>query len=96
MAQKLEVKTDTDKFTLKGRSCELSAFAFVPTKRNEPAERTVFNTPKNVSLASFVYIGNMIFSSNFRYLIYVCAIFCSLVSDTCYIMYLQEKNTLLC
>ncbi|XP_063441433.1 cilia- and flagella-associated protein 90-like isoform X1 [Mytilus trossulus] len=48
MAQKLEVKTDTDKFTLKGRSCELSAFAFVPPKRNEPPERTVFNTPKNM------------------------------------------------
>jgi len=58
MAQTINVNTDTDSFTLKGRTCELSAFAFVPTERNEPPERTVFNTPNNVRNAPFVYIGN--------------------------------------
>lgn len=48
MAHTINVKTDSDSFTLKGRTCELSAFAFVPTERNEPPERTVFNTPKNI------------------------------------------------
>lgn len=48
MAQTINVNTDTDSFTLKGRTCELSAFAFVPTERHEPPERTVFNTPNNM------------------------------------------------
>ncbi|XP_052060685.1 uncharacterized protein C5orf49 homolog isoform X2 [Mytilus californianus] len=55
MAQKLEVKTETDSFTLKGRSCELSAFAYVPTQRNEPPERTVFNTPNNDRYPKLTY-----------------------------------------
>ncbi|XP_060074573.1 cilia- and flagella-associated protein 90-like [Ylistrum balloti] len=49
--RKLEVQTDTNSFTLKGRSCEMSAYSFIPTKREDPAERTVFNTPKDVSIA---------------------------------------------
>ena len=44
----LYVKTDTDEFYLKGRSCELSAFSFVPTERHEPKERTCFNSEKKV------------------------------------------------
>lgn len=49
MSHTIQVNTDSDSFTLKGRTCELSAYAFVPTERKEPPERTVFNTPKNVS-----------------------------------------------
>ncbi|XP_033754661.1 uncharacterized protein C5orf49 homolog isoform X2 [Pecten maximus] len=45
--RKLEVQTDTNHFTLKGRPCEMSAYSFIPTKREDPAERTVFNTPKD-------------------------------------------------
>ncbi|XP_074646155.1 cilia- and flagella-associated protein 90-like [Tubulanus polymorphus] len=46
MSKFLEVETETDTFVLKGRSCELSAFSFVPADRNDPKERTVFNTDK--------------------------------------------------
>ncbi|XP_041375497.1 uncharacterized protein C5orf49 homolog [Gigantopelta aegis] len=43
-AETVHVKTDTADYTLKGHMCELSAFAFVPTKRDNPPERTVFNS----------------------------------------------------
>ncbi|OWF55231.1 uncharacterized protein C5orf49 homolog isoform X2 [Mizuhopecten yessoensis] len=45
--RQLEVQTDTNHFTLKGRSCEMSAYSFIPTKREDPPERTCFNTPKD-------------------------------------------------
>ena len=44
----LSVKTDTDNFYLHGRSCEISAFSYVPTSRNDPPERTAFNSFKEV------------------------------------------------
>lgn len=44
----LRVETIADNYTLFGRPCEISAFSFVPQQRNEPAERTVFNSPKKV------------------------------------------------
>ncbi|KAL4234198.1 hypothetical protein ACF0H5_005851 [Mactra antiquata] len=44
----LTVQTDTDCFKLHGRPCELSAFSFVPTSRNDPPERTAFNSMKPV------------------------------------------------
>ena len=44
------VTTNTDKFVLKGRPCELSAFAYVPPTRNDPRERTVYNSEKKVFL----------------------------------------------
>jgi len=37
------VNTADGPYTLVGRPCEVSAFSFVPTKRLEPSERTVFN-----------------------------------------------------
>ena len=40
------VSTNTDKFVLKGRPCEFSAFAYVPPMRNDPPERTVYNSEK--------------------------------------------------
>ena len=40
----LDVQTDTSNFHLAGRPCELSAFSFVPTRRDDPPERTAFNT----------------------------------------------------
>ncbi|XP_048745286.1 cilia- and flagella-associated protein 90-like isoform X2 [Ostrea edulis] len=43
--QEIKVETDTNSFTLKGRPCELSAFSFIPIEREDPPERTVFNTP---------------------------------------------------
>lgn len=46
--QKLKIETGTNSFTMKGRPCELSAFSFIPTERDDPPERTVFNTPKQV------------------------------------------------
>ena len=45
----LIVRTDTDEFRMVGRPCELSSFSFVPTERNEPKERTYFNSEKQVS-----------------------------------------------
>ncbi|KAH3778566.1 uncharacterized protein C5orf49 homolog isoform X1 [Dreissena polymorpha] len=42
----LSVKTETDEFYLQGRPCELSAFSFVPTSRQDPPQRTVFNSKK--------------------------------------------------
>ncbi|XP_069112583.1 cilia- and flagella-associated protein 90-like isoform X2 [Argopecten irradians] len=45
--RKLDVQTDTNRFTLTGRSCEMSAYSFIPPKREDPPERTVFNTPKD-------------------------------------------------
>ena len=44
----ISVKTETNEFYLQGRPCELSAFSFVPTKREDPPERTVFNSLKPV------------------------------------------------
>ncbi|KAJ8303078.1 hypothetical protein KUTeg_019474 [Tegillarca granosa] len=44
MEHSLSVKTDTDEYTLQGRPCELSAFSFVPTSRNDPGERTYYNS----------------------------------------------------
>ncbi|XP_062583030.1 cilia- and flagella-associated protein 90-like isoform X2 [Saccostrea cucullata] len=44
--QEIKVETGTNNFTLKGRPCELSSFSFIPTERDDPPERTVFNTPK--------------------------------------------------
>ncbi|WAR12268.1 CE049-like protein [Mya arenaria] len=50
----IAVSTETDNFYLHGRPCELSAFSFVPTSRNEPAERTVFNSKKpDTSLGTY-------------------------------------------
>lgn len=46
----LSVQTETDDFYLQGRPCELSSFSFVPTSRCHPADRTVFNSRKPVSL----------------------------------------------
>lgn len=46
--QELKIETGTNSFTMKGRPCELSAFSFIPTERDDPPERTVFNTPKQV------------------------------------------------
>ncbi len=45
----LVVRTDTDEFTMVGRSCELSAHSFVPTERSVPRERTYYNSEKQVS-----------------------------------------------
>ena len=46
----LQVVCDTgDKYTLVGRSCELSAFSYVPITNEVPKERTYFNTDKKVS-----------------------------------------------
>ena len=46
---KLQVVCDTgDAYTLVGRSCELSAFSYVPTTHQVPKERTYFNTDKKV------------------------------------------------
>ena len=45
----LDVQTDTNNFHLSGRPCELSAFSFVPTRREDPPERTAFNTTKPVN-----------------------------------------------
>jgi len=42
----LMVQTTTDTVKLHGRPCELSAFSFVPTSRNDPPERTAFNSMK--------------------------------------------------
>lgn len=55
----LYVKTDTDEFYLKGRSCELSAFSFIPPEHNVTKERTVYNSDKKVSEQTIVivYIG---------------------------------------
>ncbi|XP_048745277.1 cilia- and flagella-associated protein 90-like isoform X1 [Ostrea edulis] len=46
--QEIKVETDTNSFTLKGRPCELSAFSFIPIEREDPPERTVFNTPNQL------------------------------------------------
>eukprot|EP00105_Crassostrea_gigas_P015461 XP_011432465.1 PREDICTED: uncharacterized protein C5orf49 homolog isoform X1 [Crassostrea gigas] len=46
--QKLKIETGTNSYTMKGRPCELSAFSFIPTERDDPPERTVFNTPKQL------------------------------------------------
>ncbi|KAL3859969.1 hypothetical protein ACJMK2_010147 [Sinanodonta woodiana] len=54
-ANTLEVQTDTDKFTLKGRTCEYTAFSFVPTHRNDPLERTFYNTPERSRKPSSTY-----------------------------------------
>ena len=43
-----------DSYTLVGRPCEMSAFSFVPTERNLPKERTVFNSDKKVCFLLFV------------------------------------------
>ena len=49
--EQLEVSCPTgDKYTLVGRPCELSAFSYVPTKRQEPKERTYFNSDKKVQI----------------------------------------------
>jgi len=45
--QNITVTTETNTFNLKGRPCELSAYSFVPKRREDPPERTVFNTPQN-------------------------------------------------
>ena len=45
----LYVKSGTDEFYLTGRSCELSAFSFIPKEHNEPKERVVYNSEKKVS-----------------------------------------------
>ena len=45
----LQVETEADNYTLYGRPCEISSFSFIPTQRNEPAERTVFNSAKKVT-----------------------------------------------
>lgn len=47
--QEMKIETETNTFKMKGRPCELSAFSFIPTEREDPPERTVFNTPKQVS-----------------------------------------------
>lgn len=57
----LAVQTETDDFYLQGRPCELSAFSFVPKQRCQPAERTVFNSVKPVSLVTFV-LTEMLFT----------------------------------
>ncbi|XP_022343045.1 cilia- and flagella-associated protein 90-like isoform X2 [Crassostrea virginica] len=44
--QEMKIETETNTFKMKGRPCELSAFSFIPTEREDPPERTVFNTPK--------------------------------------------------
>ncbi|KAL8620399.1 hypothetical protein ACOMHN_058733 [Nucella lapillus] len=51
----LQVETVADNYTLYGRPCEISAFSFVPTERNEPAERTVFNSTKKERNAHDTY-----------------------------------------
>ena len=45
----VEIATETDRFKLIGRPCELSSFSFVPTNRPIPPERTFFNSEKTVS-----------------------------------------------
>ena len=37
-----------DSFTLVGRPCELSSFSFVPKRRDEPTDRTYFNSARKV------------------------------------------------
>ncbi|XP_076470569.1 cilia- and flagella-associated protein 90-like [Babylonia areolata] len=51
----LQVQTVADNYTLYGRPCEVSAFSFIPTERNEPAERTVFNSTKKEKNAHHTY-----------------------------------------
>lgn len=55
--QKLKIETGTNSFTMKGRPCELSAFSFIPTERDDPPERTVFNTPKQVFVVQEIYLN---------------------------------------
>lgn len=62
--QKLKIETGTNSFTMKGRPCELSAFSFIPTERDDPPERTVFNTPKQVFVVQEIYLN---------YHVYTCA-----------------------
>ena len=45
----LQVETVAGNYTLYGRPCEISSFSFIPTERDEPAERTVFNSAKKVT-----------------------------------------------
>lgn len=50
------VKCDSgDKFTLTGRPCEISAFSFVPARRNLPKERTYFNSEIKEKYSSSTY-----------------------------------------
>lgn len=51
----LAVQTETDNFYLSGRPCELSAFSFVPTQRQDPPERTAFNSKKEEKYANSTY-----------------------------------------
>ncbi|XP_013382418.1 uncharacterized protein C5orf49 homolog [Lingula anatina] len=51
----IRVSTDTDEFVMRGRPCELSAFAFVPTERNVPKERTYFNSERQERYSSSTY-----------------------------------------
>ncbi|XP_025114561.1 uncharacterized protein C5orf49 homolog [Pomacea canaliculata] len=53
--QTLYVKTVGGDYTLRGRPWEISAFSFVPTERNEPPERTVFNSSKKEQKANDTY-----------------------------------------
>ena len=42
-----------DKFELKGRPCELSAFSFVPPRRLHDKNRNFFNEEKHVSQTQY-------------------------------------------
>ncbi|KAK6178308.1 hypothetical protein SNE40_013108 [Patella caerulea] len=46
MSGYIEVHTERNSFRLSGRPCEISSYAFVPKNRNDPPERTYFNTPQ--------------------------------------------------
>ncbi|XP_064640236.1 cilia- and flagella-associated protein 90-like [Lineus longissimus] len=51
----IHVETPTDVYNLKGRPCELSAYSFVPTHRQEPKERVFFNSDKKDRYTSSTY-----------------------------------------
>ncbi|XP_046576864.1 uncharacterized protein C5orf49 homolog [Haliotis rubra] len=55
MSEVIHVKTETDEFSLKGRTCEVSSFSFIPPERKNPPERTYFGSEKKGRYSSSTY-----------------------------------------
>ncbi|XP_046359894.1 uncharacterized protein C5orf49 homolog [Haliotis rufescens] len=55
MSEVIHVKTETDEFCLKGRTCEVSSYSFIPKERKNPPERTYFGSEKKGRYSNSTY-----------------------------------------
>merc|ERR1711893_52857 len=66
------VKTNDNEFILKGRPCELSAFSYVPPSRNDPKERTFYNSDQKEHYSSSNYDRMFHYENDFNNKLHRC------------------------